>query len=86
LALDLEWDRDLVDAVTDRLRAEVRREVPRLLSVAQNMLGAANDGSLEAHPFANPVKPKPARRPVVNESATMTRAKARSGTLRPTIQ
>jgi hypothetical protein len=78
--------RDLVDAVTDRLQAEVLREVPRLLTVAQNMLGAANDGSLEAHPFANPAKPKPARRQAVNDNAAMTRAKARGGIPRPTVQ
>lgn len=78
--------RDLVEAVTDRLRVEVLREVPRLLTVAQNMLLAANDGSLQAHPFANPVSPKPARQQGVNDNAAAPRVKARGRASRPTVQ
>ncbi|PTM41620.1 hypothetical protein [Bosea sp. 124] len=78
--------RQLVDAVTDRLRVEVFREVPRLLTIAQNILLAADDGSLQAHPFANPVKPKPAGRQGVNDNAVAPRAKARGKASRPTVQ
>ncbi len=51
----------LVDGVTARFRTELLRVVPRLLTIAQNMVTAETDGSLVAHPFANPVAvtPKP---------------------------
>lgn len=78
--------RELVEAVTDRLRGEVLREVPRLLSVAQNMLQAADDGSLRTHPFANPVRPKPARQHGVNDNAALPRVNARGKTPRPMVQ
>lgn len=78
--------RELVEAVTDRLRDEVLREVPRLLSVAQNMLQAADDGSLRTHPFANPVTPKPARERGVNDNAALPRVNARGKTPLPMVQ
>lgn len=78
--------RELVEAVTDRLRVEVLREVPRLLTVAQNMLLAADDGSLRAHPFANPVTPKSARQRGANDNTALPRVKPRGRVSRPTVQ